>query len=101
MGCCSGGLSVVRVRDPLLGAVARSDRRATSQAPGSGSERISSSAAVGPPAKINMAAPSPTHAGVYRDVAMNGLIDQFHGPKNTVAILVRIDGAYLQFTVEL
>jgi hypothetical protein len=48
-----------------------------------------------------MGAPSPTHTGVYRDVAMNGLIDEFHGPKNTVAILVRFDGAYLQFTGEL
>jgi hypothetical protein len=37
----------------------------------------------------------------YRDLAVNRLIDELHGPKKVAARLIRFDGAYLRFTGEL
>jgi predicted secreted hydrolase len=37
----------------------------------------------------------------HRDLAMNRLIDELHGPKKVAARLIRFDGAYLRFTGEL
>jgi hypothetical protein len=37
----------------------------------------------------------------YRDLAVNRLIDELHGPKKVAARLMRFDGAYLRFTGEL
>jgi hypothetical protein len=37
----------------------------------------------------------------YRDLAVNRLIDELHGPKKAAARLIRFDGAYLRFTGEL
>jgi predicted secreted hydrolase len=37
----------------------------------------------------------------YRDLSVNRLIDDFHGPKKVAARLMRFDGAYLRFTGEL
>jgi hypothetical protein len=37
----------------------------------------------------------------HRDLTVNRLIDQLHGPKKMAARLIRFDGAYLRFTGEL
>ena len=37
----------------------------------------------------------------HRDLAVNELIDELHGPKKVAAKLMRFDGAYLRFTGEL
>jgi hypothetical protein len=37
----------------------------------------------------------------HRDLAVNKLIDELHGPKKVAARLLRFDGAYLRFTGEL
>jgi hypothetical protein len=37
----------------------------------------------------------------HRDLAVNKLIDELHGPKKVAAKLIRFDGAYLRFTGEL
>jgi hypothetical protein len=37
----------------------------------------------------------------YRDLAVNKMIDELHGPKKVAARLIRFDGAYLRFTGEL
>jgi hypothetical protein len=37
----------------------------------------------------------------HRDLAVNNLIDDLHGPKKLAAKLIRFDGAYLRFTGEL